>query len=233
MLLFTVEESSGFIKHEYAPSAALIIAFLLIAAALVVYSATVNKGIGYKVGVSPYIFGVVEVITAIAIFYEAFLSSLLDYATPLQMAFNKATALLSIISLLYIAYCTVKGVNAIKIVVVMPIIFWITRVITIFTEFASLASVTDTLIETASMCLCLGVFLDFAKSECQMPIKNIKISRAVAALCGYVCAVGSVPRFICGVINPSGFEYFANIPALTSFAAALFSICFALKLKEE
>lgn len=230
MLLFTIEYDSGFIKSQYTALAVFMIVLLLITAALVFFASYYQKKLFTKLKI-PHniIFGVTEALMAVAIIYEAFFSPLLSYITGVQLTLHKLTSLLSAAALIYMCVCRFKKLEYPKIITIIPLFFWITRVITVFTEFATLATVSDTILETASMCLALVVFLNYSKQSCGIELKNLRLSRAITNLCAYFCAISSVPRFICAVINPNAFGYFGNIPALTTFAAALFATAIILK----
>lgn len=233
MLSFTVEQTSGFIKSEYLPWAIFIIALLTVSAVFVFFVAYFGK----QKSVIPkktanLIYSVSEIVLAVAILYEAFFSSLLKYAKPTQIIFHKLAAVLSVVALLYIAFCKLTGRDYSKYATIAPILFFITRIIIVFSEFAALATVSDTIIETICMCLALVTCLNYAKLSCGIPIKSIRLYKSVAVLCSYACAVGSVPRMVCFLISNNSFEYFANIPVLTTFAAALFAFAFAIKCDE-
>lgn len=233
MLAFTVEQNSGFIKNQYLTTASIITTVLLLAAALVFFVFLLKNQSGTnKLKISNEFLGLVYLLMASAIFFEAFFSSLLSYATLIQVIAHKASALLSAAALLYMAACRILKIDFPKIITLLPVVFWITRVITVFSEFATLAAVSDSWIETVSMCLCLVVFLNFSKTECSVQIKNRTLMTSVSAVCAYFCVIGSVPRFILMVFMPSGFAYFQNIPALTSMAAAVFAASFALSKHE-
>lgn len=233
MLTFTIDRNSGFIKNEYMTWAVAIIVLLVIAAALVFFVSFYNK---QKIKITPksetIIFGATEAILAIAVINEAFFSPLLNYAKNFQSILHKLLALLSALAFLYVGFCRFKNREYPKTITIAPIAFFISRVIIVFSEFASLATVSDTVIETASMCLALVTFLNYAKFSCGIKIKSLPLCKAVSALCAFVCAVGSVPRIICFILDPKAFQYFANTPVLTIFAASLFATAFALKCEE-
>ena len=228
MLLFTVETSSGFIEHDHMTAAVLIILLMLVAAILVFVSATGwKKACGIRF--APLLTSVTNIALAVAIFYEVLISSLLSYAPPVQSIMHKASGVLAAAALLYMAVCYFIRLEYPKIITIFPIVFWITRVITVFSEFAALATVSDTVIETAAMCLCLFVFMDSGKLECGLSVKSTRLTRAVSALCGYVCLISSLPRIIVLFTAPAAFTYFSNIPPYTTLAAGLVSIAFALR----
>ncbi len=229
MLLFTVEYDSGFIKSQYTVLVIFMAILLLIAATLIFFSSYYQKKRNLKLPVSnTVIYGVAEALMAVAIIYEAFFSPLLSYISGVQFTLHKVAALISAAALIYMCVCRFTKSEFPKIITIIPVLFWITRVITVFTEFAILATVTDTVLETISMCLALLVFLNFSKQQCGIEVKNERLNFAVSMLCGYFCALSSIPRFICAIISPNAFGYFSNIPALTTFAAALFVTAVAL-----
>ena len=229
MLVFTVDYNSGFIKSEYTALVICISVILFIAALLVFFSSFFKnkKTLKVKLPVN-YIFGTAEILMAAAIIYEAFFSVLLNYIQGAQFTLHKVTSLVSAAALIYVCVSRFTGREYFKIITIIPVLFWITRVITVFTEFATLATVSDTILETISMCLALVVFLNYSKSQCKIEVKSEKLNYATALLCGYFCAISSVPRFVCALITPNAFDYFANIPALTTFAAAVFATVIVL-----
>ena len=233
MLLFTVNPVSGFIEHEYLTSAVLMMIFMTVAAALIFVSAYSGKIKLPFERFMPLIGAIVNIAFALAVFYEVFISKLLEYAGATQKLFHMATGTLTVLALLYMAVCYFTKTDYPKILTAFPVLFWITRVITAFSEFASLATVSDTVIETTAMCLCLFVFMDNSKMAVGISVKNKRLTRAVAALCGYTCLVSSLPRIICMIAKPSAFGYFANIPCTTALAAAFFAVYVALSIKTE
>ncbi|MBQ1186298.1 MAG: hypothetical protein IIX54_01240 [Clostridia bacterium] len=233
MLSFTVETTSGFIKSEYMPWAVFIIALLTISAAFVFFIAFFGKQkntLPFKT--TTLIYSIAEIIMAVAMLNEAFFSSLLKYAQPTQIILHKLAAVLSAAGLLYIAGSKLFGKEYSKHATILPITFFITRIIVVFSEFAALATVSDTVIETICMCLALVTFLNFAKISCGINLKNVTLCKSVAMLCCFACAVGSIPRIICLLMNTTSFEYFSNIPIFTTFAAAIFSFSVAFKCEE-
>lgn len=233
MLMFAVNPVSGFIEHEYLTTTVLMIIFMSVAAVLVFVSAFSGQIKLLNDKLMSLIGAVVNIVLAVAVFYEVFISKLLEYALPTQKLLHTVAGILAVLALLYMAVCYFTKTDYPKIITAIPIIFWITRVITIFSEFAALATVSDIIIETVAMCLCLFSFMDYGKLACGISVKNVRLTRAVAALCGYTCLLGSLPRIICIIAKPTAFEYFANIPSLTTLAAAIFAVHFALNIKTE
>lgn len=229
MLIFTVDYNNGFIKSQYTSLVIVMAVLLLVAAALVFFSFFYQKKSILKLKKpNKLVLGISEGLMAAAIISEAFVSPLLNYITGFQLVIHKIASLISAAALIYMCACRFTKMEYPKIITIAPVLFWLTRVITVFTEFATLATITDTVLETISMCLALVVFLSFSKQQCGVEIKSQQLSLATTMLCGYFCALSSVPRLICALIIPNAFGYFSNIPALTTFATAIFVTMIAL-----
>jgi hypothetical protein len=56
---------------------------------------------------------------------------------------------------------------------------------------------------------------------------------AVAMLCGFVCALGSIPRFVADWISAEQAVHMTTIPALTALATGIFAVVFAMRLFKE
>ena len=206
---------------------------MLVAAGLVFVTSLNHKKQIVRIDCLPLVKAITGLLMACAIAYEAFASSLLKYATPTQSLLHRFAAALSVSAFIYMAFCCFTKKSFPKIITAVPLLFWLTRVITVFTEFAALATVTDTVIETITMCLCLFVFLDDAKLECDLKVRSKKLTRAIALLCSYAGLISALPRIVCAFAVPEAFGYFANIPPFTSLAAAVYAAVLALTLKPE
>lgn len=234
MLLFTVDQVSGFIKAEYTAAATGIILFLIAAAAIIFFSSAVMKTSNETV---PHIdgkpFGVACIIMAVAMVYETFFSQLLAYASAFQVALQYVFTVVAAVSLCYIAFCKLTCREFPPIISIAPVLFWIMRLIMIFTEFSTISTISDTVIETAGMCLSLTVFLFYAKIECSQPTKYYRLFFATALTNAYVCAIGSIPRIITDFLSFDQAIHLNTVPTTTALAAGIFSVVFAYRLLNE
>ncbi len=231
MLLYTIDPVSGFIKNEYALYSALMIVFLVAAAVIVFLSANLlktNNELTPRINGIP--FSIVCIIMAAAIIYETFFSQLLDRASLFQTLPQHLFAAASAVSLLFIAFCKLTKRDFNPIFSVAPVIFWIMRLIIIFTEFSTISTISDTVIETAGMCLALLTFLFYSKIECEMQSKNHRLFLATAMLSGYVSAVSAVPRIVADVMSVGQAVHLNTVPTFTALATAVFSTVFAYTL---
>lgn len=234
MLLFTVDQVSGFIKAEYAAAATGIIVFLVAAAAVIFFSSSAmktNRDAAPCIDGKP--FGIVCVLMAAAMVYETFFSELLSYASAFQVALQYIFTAAAAVSLCYIAFCKLTDREFPLIISIAPVLFWVMRLIMIFTEFSTISTISDTVIETAGMCLSLVTFLFYAKIECSQPSNYYRLFFAVALTNAYVCAIGSIPRIIADLLSFNQAIHLNTVPTTTALAAGVFSVVFAYRLLNE
>ena len=227
MLIFTVEPLNGFIKPEYSVVSAFIIAFLIVAAALIFLSSLFAKT---QEDATPAIkgkfFSVVCIVMAAAIIYETFFGDLLVFSSKLQTSLQYLFAAVAAASLVYIGVCKFIGKDFPDALSIAPILFWGMRLIIVFTEFSTISTISDTAIETAGMCLTLITVMMYAKTECMQEIKHKNLYFATSLTAGYVYLLGSVPRIISQYILNAGSIHLDTVPAYTALAAAIFSIVY-------
>ena len=113
----------------------------------------------------------------------------------------------------------------------VPIAFWTMRLIIVFTDFSTISTISETVIETLAMCLTLITFLLFAKLTCErISPKRYTLVAATALLNAYLCAIGSVPRLLSHLLSIEQPVHLNIVPAFTGFATAIFSATFAFTL---
>lgn len=234
MLLFTIDPVSGFVRTEYAlPN--LFITIGLVAACLIVFVTAMLLGTKQteeiKLNNIPMLVACVSM--AVAMIYETFFSSLLEGANLIQSMLHYALTAGSAAVLIIAAVMKFLKLEYPKILTLIPVIYWILRLIIVFTSFSKISAISDTIIETATMCLTLITFLAFSKIECDQPIKRYKLYFATALLCGIVSIMSSVPRIIAFFGSAAHPQHLNTTPVFTGLAVAFFSISFAYSLYNE
>ena len=234
MLLFTIDSYNGFIKTEYA-SAAIAICVFLVTAAVVIFltSFLVRTETEITPTISGIPFTVGAVALAVAAVYETFFSDLVPRQVGLQNTLQYITTIIAAGCLLYIAVCKITGRVFPPYLSIGPIIYWMMRLVTVFTGFSTISTISDTLIETASMCFTLLVLLFYAKIECGQPVKSYRIYYSIALVNGFICALGSIPRIIADIFAVEQAVHLNTIPTFTSLATGTFSVLFAYSLIKQ
>ena len=237
MLLFTLDPVSGFIKQQYTLPAVILIAFLIAAAFIVyIFSFFLKQGYIADVKSGSTGFSAASIIMGIAIIYETFFSSLLDGFGGLKTLHYIFSAVAAI-SLIALGVLGLLKKEFPALLSLAPIVFWLTRLIIIFSNFSTISTISDTLIETACLCLCLITFLNYSKLTCGYIGKN-KTSGvfALSLLTAYACFIASVPRIIISLLAHGEAVHVNTIPAFSGLAAAIYCMLFAysiIKKKEN
>ena len=225
MLLFTIDPVSGFIYIDYTPHAIGLMSVLVIAGALI-FGLTLFSKINRdeKVSLSYLPFQIACSVMAAAIGYETFLSPLLSKSNAMQtylLYFLVACAMATFIAVTVFGILKKPFHPAITL---LPVAYWIMRLIIVFTDFSTISTISETVIETLSMCLTLAVLLFYSKLECdQIKPSRYRLVAATAILNAYLCAVGSVPRIFSALLSLDQPTHMNIIPATTGLATAVFS----------
>lgn len=232
MLLFTIEEKSGFIISEYAVWAIVFLVFLVLAAAIIFCFSLIekpkNNGICEKQSV---LFPISCVAVSVSIIYETFFSGIMSGAVLYQTLIHSILAIISAVALLLIAYCGFMKLTFPPIISVLPIFFWIMRLVIIFSSFSTISVISHTIIETAAMCLTLITFIIYAKIESgYLEKERHLLAFATVLVNAYVCLISSVPRIICDIASFEQAVHLHPVPSLTSLSAAFFSIIISARL---
>ena len=231
MLLFTIDPVSGFIKQQYTLPAIILIVFLTVSALTIyIFSRFINQDNIGEGKTQTIGFSVASILMGIAIMHETFFSSLLDGAGELKTlhyVFSAAAA----VSLVVLGGLKLLNKDCPVYLSLAPIAFWITRLIIIFSNFSTISTISDTLIETACLCLCLITFLNFSKLTCgYLSANKISSTFALSLLTSYTCFIASIPRFIADILSVGEAVHVNTIPAFSGLAAAIFCMLFAYSI---
>lgn len=252
MLLFTIDPISGFLKTEYAlPNLFIIIVLVVTFIVAFVTPLTIKTKSKDAVTINNLPIFISLVFIAAAIVFETFFSGIIKDINFIQAFVHVILTIASAVSLLGVAVFKLSGRPYPPIISLVPILFWIMRLIIVFTGFATISTISDTVIETLQMCLTLGVFLFFAKAESGLSAKHYKLFAATALACGIVSLTGSIPRAIIGMMHlleklsladflPDALKFMTEqpthmnlIPFTTGIAVAFFSVVFAYSLLSQ
>ena len=209
MLLFTIEEKSGFIISEYAVWAIVFLVFLVLAAAIIFCFSLIEKPKGISSCMDQGIlFPISCVAVTVSIIYETFFSGIMSGAVLYQTLIHSILAIISAVALLLIAYCGFMKLTFPPIISVVPIFFWIMRLIITFIIYAKIES-------------------GYLKKERHL------LAFATVIVNAYVCLISSVPHIICDIASFEQAVHLHPIPAATSLCVAVFSIAVSIKIAKE
>ncbi len=233
MLLFTLDPNSGFFMPQYTVFTLFIIGLLCLGALTVFCSSFSLRSLKDRdIHLGGIVFPISLILVALAIIYETFFSNLPIGSGLLGSIPYGIIAVAAAGSLIYIGVCKFINVNYPGVLSLVLVVFWIFRLILVFTDFSALSLISDTVIETLLMCLSLIVFLFYSKIECGFTIKLVRIFYSVTLLCGYIASIASIPRIVVSLFRTT-LVHLNLVPVITSVAIAIFTTILSAKLLLE
>ncbi len=234
MLLFTLDPKSGFVVNEYSVFAYLMAALLCLGAVTVFGSSLAVKNVkDSEISLNGYVLPVSLILFSAGIVYESLFSSLPSDKGIFGPVLYGIVTVAAAASLIYIAVCKFIKAKYPPLLTLVPVVFWLVRLIVVFTNFSSLALVSDYVIETVFMCLALLTFFFYAKIECNQPIKHVRFFFAVSLVCGYAATLCSLPRIILEIVVKSQAVHLNPVPFSTGIVVAFFAVALSAKLLFE
>lgn len=169
----TEAKTGFFIKNYEMLGNAITIAIFVIAAICVIYAALYKeKEINPITVTRP--FAVVHFVLALAIIYESLFSPVSGAIHTWQILLQIVFGLLSTIAFIYRGYCAFTGGKVYPIISVTHVVFWLIRVIIVFSSNISVSPIADNVFEIAALCTALVFFLNAASLENGVNIEKIK-----------------------------------------------------------
>ncbi len=232
MLLFLIDPASGFIHYNYS-SYSIGLVIPMVVAGVLIFGLTLffKKNKDSTPSLLSIPFYVACIIMSVAIGYETFLSPLLSKSNLVQTVIQYLFTAGAMIALLLFAVFGFLKKSYPGVLTLLPVGCFIMRLIIVFTDFSTISTISETVIETIAMCLTLITVLSFSKIVCEQikPKKYILVA-AAALLNAYVCAIGSVPRIIADIFSLEQPIHMNLIPSFTGLAMAVFSATFGFTL---
>lgn len=230
MLFFVIDTTSGFIKTEYMTgfiimtiiiAVSVILSFVFCYLAKPTVATRQPKGIFMKI-ISP--------ILALVILYDTFYSTMEYSVTQWQKNLEILLAIAAATSLIIFSAAKILGFDFPPVITIFPVLFWLIRLIIIFSSFSSLANITDNIFEMATLCLMLLAFLNASRlSVFEISSKKQTLTFALLISATSLCFITSVSRAIVIVSGNSAILHKNDLPLLTNLVAGLYLLFFTLE----
>ncbi len=221
--LIMVEAGSGFFYEGYTLIATLMLIFMFgIILAAAIYGFVCPQVPCGAPRVSK-IFGLASAFLAIAVLYEVFFTEISIniplWQIVLHFALGVATTVILLLHSLS-AFCKFTVPPMLDAILVL---FWTVKLIIIFSNYSSLASITENIFELASLCGILLFILQFAKLQNNVtPNKTNNSFLSVSVIAFMLCAAYSVPQILLYVTGNKDLAHTSNVTFITGFAMMLF-----------
>lgn len=228
-LFFTVDVKTGFFKSEYEDAGrCLLVLIALGCAAVAVLCLTSHRNPENppKKNLVTAVFSfITAAVTAIEILSESFAGTVMRWQSSLLMLMGLAAA----------AFFVAYGISLISdftlppISAVIPVFYFIIKVICVFTSVSSLALITDNILMLAAYCTLLFFFLCFGKLyngiDREYNFRKLQASGFASVL---LCLTQSVPHIIFNLSNGGAYRHTSNISNISLLAYGLFTAAFTL-----
>ena len=228
-LFFTVDVKTGFFKSEYEDAGRcplVLIALGCAAVAVLCLTSHRNPENPPKKNLVTAVFSfITAAVTAIEIFSESFAGTVMRWQSSLLMLMGLAAA----------AFFVAYGISLISdftlppISAVIPVFYFIIKVICVFTSVSSLALITDNILMLAAYCTLLFFFLCFGKLyngiDREYNFRKLQASGFASVL---LCLTQSVPHIIFNLSNGGAYRHTSNISNISLLAYGLFTAAFTL-----
>ena len=224
MAFFIIDQNSGFVNNENMAYAVFIIVIILAAAAVVYLQALTSPLEKLKAPDFAGVFRIIiSILLALAIAFDVSVNQT-SYLLPLWM--TRAYTVISVIFMAYLMFSAFKRETP-PLLSVIPVIFWLLRLVMAFLEFSSVSNTVENLLELLTICIILLFFLTYGKAICLEPV--VKLLRKLNALTYLACYMAFVTAIPKAVIVFSGYENILHennrsfiVTLLTGFYILLF-----------
>ncbi len=230
MAFFIIDQKSGFVNSEAIAYAVFIVIVLLAAAAVVYLQAFIGPiqklaapdfSGGFRI-ISSAILSLVIVLDALKMQTNYLLPS---WQINLYIMMACVFALYLILS----AFPNLNK-NMPELLTVIPVAFWLCRLVMVFTVFSSVSNTVDNIFELLTLCTILLFHLTYAKAVCLEPtVKLLRRLNAVAYLSCYMAFITAVPRMIIVCLGYESILHQNNKTFGVIFWVGLYILVFILK----
>jgi hypothetical protein len=229
LLSFAIDSESGFIKSEYALMAGIMLA-VIIALALLCFifghitKATVKSSLPKSVA-----FKVISLLLGAVILYDSIFSTM-DYAlSPWQKSLEFIAAIIASVALISYIVMDAMKIEYPRYITIAPIIFWLLRLVIVFTSFSSLANIVDNIFELSALCLILLSSLQISKMICiETEEKKQTKNFALLLTTSFVCFATSLPRAIVSISGYADMLHRNNLPIMTTLLAGCYFTAYVI-----
>lgn len=231
LLIFAIDPKSGFVKTEYFGLSTFMLILIALAAILVfVFSRSSNVTFSKEEKTTSLFNKVVSFSLAVTILFEVIFSPLSKMLPAFQQGLDLIAALLAFCTLICYAFQKELKISFNPLIYTLPLVFFIIRLVGVFTVFSAFSMIVDIVFELAALCALLVGFLFFAKCE-NFSSDNIKKQVAFASFM-FASSLGltaSVPKILLNILGHSEYIHINSVPMYSVFFASVFLLLYSVE----
>ena len=229
LLSFAIDSESGFIKSEYSVLAGIMLAVITVVAVLCFVFGYLTKATLKASLPKNTAFKVVSLFLGTVILYDTIFSTMEYTISPWQKTLEFITAIIAAVALISNIIMDAMKIEYPRYITIAPILFWLLRLVIIFTSFSSLANIVDNIFELAALSLILLSSLEVAKMICiETEKKKQTINFALLLTTSLVCFVTSLPRAVVAITGYANMLHENDLPIMTTLVAGIYFTAYAI-----
>ncbi len=168
------------------------------------------------------------VILAGAVFYELFFTEISKNIPVWQVALHLALGVATAGTFVLFAVSVFGRIDYTNMLGVIPVLFWSIKLIIIFSNYSSLATIAENVFELAALCGILLYVLNLAKLQNGVGEKIKDKFMCVSSVTFMLCGIYSVPQMILYFTGNRQLAHTTNVTFITSAAVMIFVFVYAL-----
>lgn len=227
MAFFITDQKSGFVNSENIAYALFIVLIILAAAVAVFLQVFFGKKENFR---SADFEGAPRIVISI----------LLSFAVILDIGVNKTGVLVPVwmarlyvaVAVVFIAYLIFSAFKkeTEPLLSVIPVVFWLLRLVMTFIEFSSISNTVDNIIELVTLGVILIFFLTYSKAICldadQKLLRNLN---ALSFLSCYMAFITAVPKAVIVFSGHAGILHQNNRSFLLTLLTGVYILFFVFQ----
>ena len=231
LLLFSIDSTSGFLKDGYWGISAFMLILIILALVFVFILSLRTKDVKlFKTSSSSIYSKIVSFLFAVSILFEILFSPLAKFLPVLLRLADLILGVLAFLVIILSAFYRELNFKYNPIYNVAILVFFIVRLICVFTIFSAFSMIIDIVFELAALCGMLVGFLCFSKCE-NFEQEKIKSPLYFAALL-FSSALGitaSLPKVLLNITGNSEYIHINGVPMYSVFFASIFLLLYAVE----
>ena len=231
LLIFSIDAKTGFIKDGYKEISIFMLALIFIALGLVfVFAFKLKPQVIKSTDSSSIVNKVVSFLFAISILFEILFSPLAKTLPPNYKPLDTILGLLSFGVIICSSFKKELKLKFSSLFNVILLVFFIFRLIGIFTIFSAFSMIVDIVFELLALCAMLIGFLFYTKCE-SLGFENINTSISFASFLfsGALGFTASIPKILLNLTGNSDYIHINSVPMYSVFFASAFLLLYSIE----
>lgn len=226
---YMIEPSTGFFTENLVTFGSVVSVIIFVFAALAVIFAAFYKKVPVATPKLPKGFGIVSAVLAFCILYESVISPPEFVTEKWQLILMALFGAVAAAAFICTSLTSFDVLPQLPLLNAAPVIYWLIRIIVVFSAYTPVPTIADNVFELASLCAALVYFLYYAKFTNSIDSgKTNKAMLAVSVLAVVFCAVYSLPQLILIAFGNDIGVHSKPSSAVTDLAVMLFVLYYAV-----